>query len=147
MEVLLFSKLKLDINLCSIKRLSEDKSTSIKHINEIITKTDEDLYEMFESSGYAKQRIYLLHPDTNKSYLEIVSIMTFDGQFSRKRRYAVLGTNEDINSIVSSNEKNRPKNKNVPIRLNPGEARSLFLYLTTKGLICGIMSETFDQDD
>ena len=146
MDILLFGQLKLDEHLISVQQmdLSEDDDIPMKYIDKVFSEADEDLADLFESKGYAKQRMYVFHPDTKKSYLEIISIMTCNDQYYSKKRYAMVGSNIDIDSI----RKTSPNKTMYPmVKLKPGEAKNLLLYLASKGLIFEIVSETLDGDD
>jgi len=152
MEQLLFERLKLDKSLSTIKRpnnASGDETIATKYVENLLKEADEDLYEVGHYTGKAHQRLYIIHPDTEKSYLEIVTSFSKNNDKYHKVRYIVLGTNETYDSLKSDelDDDQRPPNINPLIKLKGGEAKDVLLYLAKKGMIFETTYETMNTEN
>ena len=149
MEELLFKKLQLDKNLCLVTQpnwLSRDVRNAFGYVNDLLDKADNDLHDMANSTKNIKQIIYLFHPETMQSHLEIITTIRPYQDKLRKKRYISLGTNENLDLFNLPEIDNRPKNTNKAIPLKRGQSKNILLYLSIKGMIFKAVSETFDND-
>jgi hypothetical protein len=170
---LLFEKLELDKDYLNVKTErkfnpdSDIKTINENYVNTIMESVHEDFINSVETLKHLHiydddkliseksfvQRLLILHPDTQLSYIEFITVYKNTYEF-KKKRYIVKGSDRSIDNFKYEDSDDEKENKlsaeqiQNKLKLKPGFMEKILKYLTDKGMIFEyFITTSFDQDD
>ncbi|AYV75809.1 MAG: hypothetical protein Terrestrivirus3_78 [Terrestrivirus sp.] len=171
---LLFERLQLDKNYLDVEtegKFNPDadiKTINENYVNTIIESVYEDFINSVETLKHLHiyddddklvseksfvQRLLILHPDTQLSYIEFITVYKNIYEL-KKKRYIVKGSNRSIDNFKYEDSDDEEENKlsveqiQSKLKLKPGFMEKILKYLTEKGMIFEyFITTSFDQED